>query len=182
MKHALSEDALPSHVLKPSRGPKRHHLLSAASMVFAGALAGAALRVIIVSFLNVVDLGFYGWNWTYLFINIIGAFAFGFVISVFKYRLSSKSEKWYALVCEGATASFTTFDLVFSQISLLFLQPNIWVLIFYVAINFAACVIFSSFGIFLGSGKKITRREEGASRQLPTDKDKKRAPSARHGY
>jgi hypothetical protein len=84
---------------------------------------------------------------------------------------------------ESAAASFTAFDLVFSQIALLYLQPNIVVLIFYVAVNFAACIIFSSLGVFLGSGKKAARRKGSGSRHEPSlEQDKTRLPGARHGY
>ena len=135
----------------------------------------------LTSFLNFASFSFYAWDWTYLFINIVGAFAFGFLISMFRRRFPSKGSKWYAFLSEGAAASFTVFDLVFSQISLLFLQPDIWVLIFYVAVNFAACIVSSYLGVFLGSGKKIAKRGR-AGRQLPHAGPKKGASGARHGY
>ncbi|MBO7671678.1 MAG: hypothetical protein J6S25_02915 [Aeriscardovia sp.] len=152
-------------------------------MVFIGALLGAALRVVVISFCDLAQYSFYGWDWTYLFINVIGAFAFGLLVSLFKVRFPSKEKKWYVFVSESAAASFTAFDLVFSQIALLYLQPNIVVLIFYVAVNFAACIVFSSLGVFLGAGKKAERRKGSRSRhELSLEQGKTRLHGARHGY
>ena len=161
----------------------KHHFLSDLLLVFAGALLGAALRVAVTHFCDLVQYSFYGWDWTYLFINVIGAFAFGLLVSLFKVRFPSKEKKWYVFVSESAAASFTAFDLVFSQISLLFLRPNIVVLIFYVAVNFAACIVFSSLGVFLGSGKKAARiKRSGSRHELSLERGKTRLPGPRHGY
>lgn len=161
----------------------KHHFLSDLLLVFAGALLGAALRVAVTHFCDLVQYSFYGWDWTYLFINVVGAFAFGLLVSLFKVRFPSKEKKWYVFVSESAAASFTAFDLVFSQISLLFLRPNIVVLIFYVAVNFAACVVFSSLGVFLGSGKKPAGiKRSGSRHELSSERGKTRLPGARHGY
>lgn len=157
--------------------------LSDLLLVFAGALLGAALRVLVISFCDLVQYSFYGWDWTYLFINVIGAFALGLLVSLFKVRFPSKEKKWYVFVSESAAASFTAFDLVFSQIPLLFLQPNIVVLIFYVAVNFAACIAFSFLGVFLGSRKKAAgEKGSGSRRGLSSERGKTRLPSPRHGY
>ena len=171
-------------MLHTSRRKRRKNRFSnVILLVFAGALVGAWLRVIISDFCSFVQYSFYGWNWTYLFINIIGSFAFGLLVSLFKVRFPSKAEKWYAFFSESAAASFTAFDLVFSQISLLYLQPNIGVLIFYVAVNFAACIAFSLLGIFLGSGKKAERRKKsGGERRASSGRKNKRSSGGRHGY
>lgn len=161
----------------------KHHFLSDLLLVFAGALLGAALRVAVTHFCDLVQYSFYGWDWTYLFINVIGAFAFGLLVSLFKIRFPSKKKKWYVFVSESAAASFTAFDLVFSQIPLLFLRPNIVVLIFYVAVNFAACIVFSSLGVFLGSGKKPAGiKRSGSRHELSSERGKTRLPGPRHGY
>ena len=145
---------------------------------------GAALRVIIADFLNFSDFGFYGWNWTYLLINAIGAFGFGFLEAVFKFRFPFMQSRWYAFFAEAAVASFTAFDLIFSQISLISLQPEVWILIFYVGVNFIACIACSSVGMWLGFGKGIFRKRHGVPRHSPVggSGQKKRSVSARHGY
>ena len=183
-RHIQSSSPL-AHVQKKGRRrhPRKQRFLNDLLLVFAGALLGAALRVVITHSCDLVQYSFYGWDWTYLFINLIGAFIFGLLVSLFKVRFPSKGKKWYVFVSESAAASFTAFDLVFSQISLLYLQPNIVVLIFYVAVNFAACIVFSSLGIFLGSGKKSARgKRSGTHHQLPLEGGKTRLPGARHGY
>lgn len=168
---------------KARHGASGSHFLREAVLVFAGALIGAGLRVVVVDFLNFSSPGFYGWNWIYLFINTAGAFAFGFLVALFRFRFPSMQSKWYAFFLKGATASFTAFDLVFSQIYLITLQPEVWILILYVGVNFAACITCSALGIWLGSGKKPAKgRSRVPSHSPEAGRQGKRAASARHGY
>lgn len=90
--------------------------------------------------------------------------------------------KWYTFATQAAAASFTAFDLVFSQVSLVALQPEIWILVFYVCANFVACIVCSALGIWLGSGKKAVGKRHKVSRAPSGIKEKKHALGARHGY
>lgn len=168
---------------KSRHGAAERHFLREAVLVFLGGLAGAALRVVLANFLNFSDFGFYDWNWTYLFINVIGSFAFGFLAALFRVRFPSMRNRWYVFLAEGAVGSFTAFDLVFSQISLIALQPEVWILIFYVGVNFAACIGCSALGVWWGSGKRSAKKRPKSPRHstLPARR-KQGAAAARHGY
>ncbi len=114
-------------------------------LVASGGAIGAVLRLILTNFLK-----FYFYNGFYatLFINIIGSFLIGYLISFGLVKNFSENFIKYFLII-GLLGSFTTFSAFSYEVVELFISKKYFLSSFYILSSIILCIMAAYIGIYI---------------------------------
>ena len=114
-------------------------------LVASGGAVGASLRYLIG---NLSRLYFYHNFLTTLFINVIGSFFIGYLISIgYNKNLSENFIKYFLII--GLLGSFTTFSSFSLEVVDLYLSNKILLTTLYVILSFILCIFAAYIGIII---------------------------------
>ncbi len=114
-------------------------------LVASGGAAGAILRFCISHLLKYY---FYSGFYSTLFVNIIGSFLIGYLISTGQAKLQSETFIKYFLII-GFLGSFTTFSAFSYEVVDLFLSKKFILAIFYISFSICFCIFAAYFGMYI---------------------------------
>lgn len=115
--------------------------------VAAGGAIGASLRYLVGK--GVVRLGGEGF-WSTALVNVLGAFALGFVLMAFAPE-DEQQRRWFLFMTTGVLGGFTTFSTWVAESATLWTDGRAWVAVANLAIPLVAGLVGVVAGLTLGA-------------------------------
>ncbi len=115
--------------------------------VAAGGAIGASLRYLVGR--GVVRLGAEGF-WSTALVNVLGAFALGFVLMAFAPE-DEQQRRWFLFMTTGVLGGFTTFSTWVAESATLWTDGRAWVAVANLAIPLVAGLVGVVAGLTLGA-------------------------------
>ena len=114
-------------------------------LIASGGATGALLRFAISS---ITKIYFYNNFYSTLFVNVIGSFLIGYLISIGLVKNISENFIKYFLII-GFLGSFTTFSAFSYEVVELYLSNKVLLSIFYVIFSIILCVVAAYIGMYV---------------------------------